>query len=84
MKYLSQLCYKWKRAKGYKKEVGFVWFTQTGKMVTLVDCDKIYKYRYRWYRYTHNILPREGTKTSIQRYILKDYRLMKINSEIFK
>lgn len=47
MKYLSQLCYKWKRAKGYKKEVGFVQFTQTGKMVTLVDCDKIYKYRYR-------------------------------------
>lgn len=78
MKYLSQLCYQWKRAKGYKREVGFVHFTQTVKMLTLVDSDNIYKYRYNDLDTQIIYCLEKPLKKSIQRYILKNYRLMKI------
>ena len=48
-------------SKGTLKKVWFVYFTQAGKMMTQVDCDKLCIW---------NVIPRATTNKAIQRNAL--------------
>lgn len=52
--------------KGMLKEVSFLYFIGTDKLVTLIDCDKFY---------IHNLMPMEITKKFYtNKYTLKYYK----------